>query len=73
MLLGICAAYPHVITTVADVEQAYLWSILKEKVDVWPKPGIPLPKGHVLKLLKAIYSRARVLVPLARSQVPWGL
>jgi hypothetical protein len=34
MILGIFAAYPHVTTTVADVEQAYLWSVLHEKVYV---------------------------------------
>ena len=43
------------VTTVADVEQAYLWSKLEEDVYVKAPAGLPVPAGHVLKLLKAIY------------------
>jgi hypothetical protein len=55
LILAIFAAYPHVTTTVADVEQAYLWSQLQENVYVRAPKGLAVPEGHVLKLLKAIY------------------
>jgi hypothetical protein len=55
LILAIFAAYPHVVTTVADVEQAYLNSVLNEEVYVRAPPGLPVPEGHVLLLLKAIY------------------
>jgi hypothetical protein len=55
LILATFAAYPHVVTTVADVEQAYLWSKLEEEVYVRAPTGLVVPEGHVLKLLKAIY------------------
>jgi hypothetical protein len=55
LILAIFAACPHVVTTVADVEQAYLNSVLNEKVYVRAPPGLPVAEGHVLLLLKAIY------------------
>jgi hypothetical protein len=55
LVLAIFAAYPHVITTVADVEQAYLNSHLNEVVHVRAPAGMILPQGYVLRLLKAIY------------------
>jgi hypothetical protein len=55
MILSIFAGWPHVITTVADAVQAYLNSKLLEEVHVWAPKGIPVPRGYVLKLLKAIY------------------
>jgi hypothetical protein len=55
LVLAIFAAYPHVTTTVADVEQAYLWSPLEEDVYARAPKGPEVPPGHVLMLLKAIY------------------
>jgi hypothetical protein len=56
LILAIFAAYPHVVTTVADVEQAYLNSVLNEKVYVRGFPGLSVPEGHVLLLLRTIYA-----------------
>jgi hypothetical protein len=55
LILAIFAAYPHVVTTVVDVEQAYLWSHIEEEVYVRAPEGVAVPSGWVLKLLKAIY------------------
>jgi hypothetical protein len=55
LILALFASYPHVETTTADVEQAYLWSQLEEEVYVWPPEGVTVPPGWALKLLKAIY------------------
>jgi hypothetical protein len=55
LMVAIFAAYPHVVTTVADVEQVYLNSVLHEKVHVRAPPGFPVPEGHESLLLKAVY------------------
>jgi hypothetical protein len=44
LIKAIFAAYPHVVTTVADVEQAYLNSVLNEKVYVRAPPGLRVEK-----------------------------
>jgi hypothetical protein len=43
LILAIFAAYPHVVTTVADVEQDYLNSVLNEKVYVRAPPVLTVP------------------------------
>jgi hypothetical protein len=50
-----------VVTTVADVEQAYLNSVLNKKVYVRAPPGLPVPEGHVLLLLESIYGMSQAL------------
>jgi hypothetical protein len=55
MVLAIFAAHPEVETHVWDVEQAYLWSDLNERVYCRAPTGFAVPEGHVLRLKKAIY------------------